>query len=78
MEPIALARGVARQQLQYFVGVSPWDHLPLLDQLQGDVAGELGDPEGVLVLDGSAMPKKGNESVGGSRPPMVRKAWQGR
>jgi SRSO17 transposase len=72
VEPIALAQGMDRQQLQYFVGVSPWDHLPLLDVLQGDVSGELGDPEGVLVLDGSATPKKGNESVG------VARQWCGR
>jgi SRSO17 transposase len=72
VEPIALAQGVDRQQLQYFVGVSPWDYLPLLDVLQGDVSGELGDPEGVLVIDGSAMPKKGSESVG------VARQWCGR
>jgi len=72
VEPIALAQGVDRQQLQQFVGVSPWDHVPLLDVLRGDVAGELGDPEGVLVLDGSAMPKKGSESVG------VARQWCGR
>ena len=72
VEPIALAQGVDRQQLQYFVGVSPWDHRPLLGQLQGEVSAELGDPEGVLVLDGSAMPKKGTESVG------VARQWCGR
>ena len=72
VEPIALAQGVDRQQLQQFVGVSPWDHVPLLGVLQGDVAGELGDPEGVLVVDGSGMPKKGNESVG------VARQWCGR
>ena len=72
VEPIALAQGVNRQQLQYFVGVSPWDHRPLLGQLQGEVSEELGDAEGVLVLDGSAMPKKGTESVG------VARQWCGR
>ena len=72
VEPIALAQGVDRQQLQYFVGVSPWDHRPLLGYLQGEVSEELGDPEGVLVLDGSAMPKKGAESVG------VARQWCGR
>jgi SRSO17 transposase len=67
VEPIALAQGVDRRQLQHFVGVSPWDHLPLLGRLQGEVAEDLGDPEGVLVADGSATPKKGNESVGVGR-----------
>ncbi len=28
VEPIALAQGVDRRQLQHFVGVSPWDHRP--------------------------------------------------
>lgn len=72
VEPIALAQGVDRRQLQHFVGGSPWDHLPLLGQLQREVSGELGDPEGVLVVDGSAMPKKGTESVG------VARQWCGR
>src|SRR5512139_1292907 len=67
VEPIALAQGVDRRQLQHFVGVSPWDHLPLLDRLHEEVGQELGDPEGVLVVDGSATPKKGTESVGVAR-----------
>jgi SRSO17 transposase len=72
VEPMALAQGVDRRQLQYFVGVSPWDHQPLLGQLQGEVAAELGDLQGVLVVDGSATPKKGTESVG------VARQWCGR
>jgi SRSO17 transposase len=72
VEPIALAQGVDRRQLQHFVGVSPWNHLPLLGQLQKEVSEEIGDPEGVLVVDGSATPKKGTESVG------VARQWCGR
>lgn len=72
VEPIAMALGVDRRQLQHFVGVSVWDHLPLLERLQEEVAEELGDPEGVLVVDGSAIPKKGTESVG------VTRQWCGR
>jgi len=72
VEPIALAQGVDRRQLQHFVGVSVWDHRPLLDHLQEQVSQELGDPEGVLVLDGSSMPKQGTESVG------VARQWCGR
>jgi SRSO17 transposase len=72
VEPMALAQGVDRRQLQYFVGVSPWDHRPLLGQLQEEVAAELGDLQGVLVVDGSATPKKGTESVG------VARQWCGR
>jgi SRSO17 transposase len=72
VEPIALSQGVDRRQLQHFVGVRPWDHGPLLARLQGEVAEEIGDPEGVLVVDGSGMPKKGTESVG------VTRQWCGR
>ncbi len=61
VQPIAHAQGVDRRQLQHFVGVSVWDHLPLLDRLHDEVGQELGDPEGVLVVDGSATPKKGTE-----------------
>lgn len=72
VEPMALAQGVDRRQLQHFVGVSPWSHFPLLGQLQREVSEELGDPEGVLVADGTATPKKGTESVG------VARQWCGR
>lgn len=44
VEPIALAQGVDRRQLQHFVGVSVWDHLPLMERLREEVAEELGDP----------------------------------
>jgi SRSO17 transposase len=72
VEPIALSLGVDRRQLQYFVGVSSWDHEPLLGRVQHEVADEIGDPNGVIVMDGSAMPKKGTESVG------VARQWCGR
>lgn len=72
VEPIALAQGVDRRQLQHFVGVSPWDHKPLLGRLQQEVDQEIGDPSGTLIVDGSAMPKKGSESVG------VARQWCGR
>ena len=72
VEPIALAQGVDRRQLQHFVGVSPWNHFPLLEWLRGEVATELGDAGGVMVVDGSAMPKQGTESVG------VARQWCGR
>ena len=72
VEPIALAQGADRRQLQHFVGVSPWDHRPLLGRLQQEVGEEIGDPQGALVVDGSAMPKKGTESVG------VARQWCGR
>ena len=72
VEPIALAQGVNRRQLQHFVGVSVWDHRPLIEVLQSEVAAELDDSDGILVIDGSAIPKKGTESVG------VTRQWCGR
>ncbi len=72
VEPIAVAQGLDRQLLQHFVGRSKWDEKPLLDHLRSDVASELGDADGVFVVDDSAVPKKGTESVG------VARQWCGR
>jgi SRSO17 transposase len=71
-EAIAYLHDQERQALQKFIGQSPWDHRPLLDELARQVAAELGEPDGVLVFDPSAFPKKGNESVG------VARQWCGR
>jgi SRSO17 transposase len=71
-EPIAEHLGQARRSLQYFVGASPWDHEPLLDQLCEAVGLELGEENGILVVDPSSIPKKGKESVG------VARQWCGR
>lgn len=72
VEPIALAHGMEREPLQYFVGVSQWREEPLLARLREEVASELGEADGVLIIDGSAVPKKGTESVG------VARQWCGR
>lgn len=75
VEPIAYAQGVDRRQLQHFVGVSVWDHLPLLDRLHEEVGQELGDPEGVLVVDGSAtrlVPIAASRRSSSARPDAVR------
>src|SRR5947207_247320 len=71
-EAIAYLHDQQRQALQKFLGQSLWDHDPLLDELSRQVGVELGEPEGVLVLDPSAFPKKGTESVG------VQRQWCGR
>src|SRR5438067_11732725 len=71
-EAIAYLHDQERQGLQKFVGQSPWDHDPLLDELVGQVGRELGEPDGILVFDPSAFPKKGTESVG------VGRQWCGR
>jgi SRSO17 transposase len=71
-ESIAYLHDRERQGLQKFIGQAPWDHHPLLSVLTRQVAAELGEPDGVLVFDPSAFPKKGAESVG------VQRQWCGR
>jgi SRSO17 transposase len=72
IEPIAEREGQKRRNLQHFIGNSPWNHEPLLNQLCQQVARDIGSPQGILVLDPSAFPKKGTDSVG------VARQWCGR
>lgn len=71
-EPIAERLGQYRRPLQYFIGESDWDHRPLLDLLCRQVKEDLGEDNGILVIDPSAFPKKGRDSVG------VTRQWCGR
>ncbi|MBV8382364.1 MAG: IS701 family transposase [Planctomycetaceae bacterium] len=71
-EAIAYRHDLDRQTLQHFLGSSPWDHTPPVDELNRQVAGRLGRPDAVLVFDPSAFPKKGEASVG------VQRQWCGR
>ena len=61
-----------RQPLQRFLGQSEWEHRPLIGVLVGQVAGRIGEPDGVIVFDPSAFAKKGTKSVG------VGRQWCGR
>ena len=45
-EPIAERAGKHRRGLQRFIGESPWDHMPLLDELTRQVAVEIGSTQG--------------------------------
>ena len=72
VEAIAYLHDQERQGLQKFIGQADWDYRPLLDELARQVGAELGEPDGVLVFDPSAFPKKGTESVG------VARQWCGR
>jgi len=72
VESIAYRFGQERLPLQRFIGVSDWDHKPLVDELVRQVGQSLGDEDGVLVFDPSAFPKSGRESVG------VARQWCGR
>jgi SRSO17 transposase len=71
-ESIAYRHDQERKEMQYFVGLSQWDHRPLFVELATQVGRELGRPDGVIVFDPSSFPKKGTESVG------VQRQWCGR
>lgn len=71
-EAIAYRHDEDRQGLQRFLGMVPWDYEPLLEELAIQVGKELGEPDGVIVFDPSAFPKKGRHSVA------VARQWCGR
>jgi hypothetical protein len=71
-EGIAYLHGQERQGLQKFLGQAAWQERPLLTELARQVGEQLGEPDGVLVLDPSGFPKKGDASVG------VQRQWCGR
>jgi SRSO17 transposase len=72
VESIAYRFGQDRLPLQRFIGWAEWDDAPLRQELTRQVAQHLGQADGVLVLDPSAFPKSGTDSVG------VARQWCGR
>ena len=71
-ESIAYLHDQERQPLQKFLGQVAWDHRPLVAELTRQVGREIGEHDGVLVIDPSGFPKKGVHSVG------VERQWCGR
>lgn len=71
-EPIATDHDQHRWLLQHFVGAGLWDDEEVLAELHREVRQELGDPQGIFVIDGSDFSKKGTQSVG------VKRQWCGR
>jgi SRSO17 transposase len=55
------------RDLQRFLGQGAWDDEALLAKHAELVAGSLGSPSGVLIVDGSDFPKQGKHSVGVAR-----------
>ena len=49
---------------QHFLGQSTWPVEPFLVRAQGLVAEWLGEPDGIVVVDGSGFPKQGSHSIG--------------
>jgi SRSO17 transposase len=72
VEPIARQAGIPRKNLQMFVGQGAWDDEAIASEMRRHVAEELGEPDGVIVLDPSGFPKKGRDSCG------VARMWCGR
>jgi SRSO17 transposase len=71
-EPLAYLADRERKPVQHFVGAGKWDDEAVMAELRAHVAEARGDPDAVLVLDGSGFPKKGVDSCG------VARQWCGR
>ncbi len=68
VEPMALALPDGNvRAMQQFVGEGAWDDAAILAAHCRLVAETLGDPDGVLIVDGSDFPKQGTASVGVAR-----------
>jgi SRSO17 transposase len=68
IEPMAQrVPGGNEQALQQFVNQSPWAYEPVQDKLSQRLVRRSGEGKGVLVLDDTTLPKKGNASVGVAR-----------
>jgi SRSO17 transposase len=61
------AAGRRVRALQYFIGEATWDDEALLAEHQRWVDETLGEDDGVLLIDGSDVPKQGTHSVGVAR-----------
>ena len=67
-QPIAARLAPADyDQLHHFVAVGPWDEAPLEAELLTQADRLVGGPDAVLVIDDTALPKKGEHSVGVAR-----------
>src|ERR1700727_4064140 len=65
VQPMAArASGVGYDQLHHFVAAGVWDSAPLEAALLKEADRLVGDGAGFLVIDDTALPKKGRHSVG--------------
>ena len=71
VEPMVIAQLGASEQairgMQQFLTDSTWDDAAILRRHWQEVAVDLDDAEGMLIVDGSDFPKKGTHSVGVKR-----------
>lgn len=54
----------AVRAVQQFIGEGAWDDDRLLERHQQLVGADLGEGDGVMIVDGSGFPKKGDHSAG--------------
>src|SRR5215217_3261843 len=65
LQPIAARLAPADyDQLHHFITVGPWDNGPLEAELLAQADRLAGGPDAILVIDDTALPKKGQLSVG--------------
>ena len=65
MQPMALRDGtLGCDQLHHFIAAGTWDAAPLEAELVRQAERLLGGADAVLIVDGTALPKKGSHSVG--------------
>ena len=65
VQPMALRDGgVGYDQLHHFVSAGVWDAAPLEQELVRQADALLGGDEAFLIIDDTALPKKGTHSVG--------------
>src|SRR3712207_2047584 len=68
LQPMAACLGLGgHDQLQHFIASPAWDDAPLWRVLAGQADRLVGGPRAALVIDDTALPKKGTLSVGVER-----------
>src|SRR3954449_2675103 len=68
LQPMATSLGLSgHDQLQHFIASPAWDDAPLWRVLAKQADRLVGGPEAALVIDDTALPKKGTLSVGVAR-----------
>jgi SRSO17 transposase len=76
LQPMAARLGLAgHDQLQHFIASPAWDDGPLWTELAREADRLVGGGKASLVIDDTALPKKGTLSVGG-RAAVLRPAGQ--
>lgn len=67
-QPLARRLGEKNvRAMQNFIGASPWSDQALLEEHQRAVQETVGEPEGLVIMDGTGIPRKGSESAGVAR-----------